>query len=320
VSLLAGHDAAWAEWLEALDSKRLHHAWLLAGPRGLGKGHFARQAAARLVAEPGLPQPAWAAHPDILVLDHLPLNDAEEEKKAEGKAFQTKRNVTIDQVRRMQQRLTTRPTLGSRRAVIVDPADDLEKNAANALLKSLEEPPSGTFFLLVTHRPGRLLPTIRSRCRILRFAPLSDSEVTKILSESAPEADAQTRAAALAAAEGSPGAALEFVALDLGELHTLMQRLIAEGDDHFALRGALSEAIGARPDRDRMAATLDLARAVVAAELAASSRLRQERVIAAHGELVRISGQVSTYNFDPALLVLEIGALLATLAMPRETA
>ncbi len=317
---LAGHDAAWAAWLEALDSKRLHHAWLLAGPKGLGKGLFARKAAASLIAEPGLAQPDWAVHPDILMLDHLPLNEAEEDKKADGKPFQTKRNVTIDQVRRMQHRLTTRPTLGSRRAVIIDPADDLEKNAANALLKSLEEPPTGTFFLLVAHRPGRLLPTIRSRCRTLRFAPLSDGEVETILRDSAPEADPATRAAALAAAEGSPGAALEFVAQDLGALHTLMQRLIAEGDDHFALRGALAEAIGARPDRERLAATLDLARAVVAAELAASSRIRQQRVIAAHGELVRISGQVTTYNFDPALLTLEIGALLASLAMPRETA
>jgi DNA polymerase-3 subunit delta' len=320
VNLLASHNGAWAEWLEALDSKRLHHAWLLAGPRGLGKGQFARQAAVRLVAEPGLAQPGWAVHPDILVLDHLPLNDAEEEKKAEGKPFQTKRNITIDQVRRMQHRLTTRPTLGRRRAVIIDPADDLEKNAANALLKSLEEPPVGTFFLLVAHRPGRLLPTIRSRCRVLRFAPLSDGEVEIILRDAAPEADPATRAAALAAAEGSPGAALEFVAQDLGNLHALMLKLIAEGDDHFALRGALSEEIGARPDRERIQAALDLARAVVAAELAASNRERQAKVIATHGELVRISGQVVTYNFDPALLVLEIGALLASLAMPRETA
>jgi DNA polymerase III subunit delta' len=320
VTLFAGHDSAWAEWLEALASKRLHHAWLFAGPSGLGKGHFARQAAARLVAEPGLPQPDWAVHPDILMLDRLPLNDAEEEKKAEGKPFQTKRNITIEQVRRMQHRLTTRPTLGSRRAVIIDPADDLEKNAANALLKSLEEPPVGTYFLLVAHRPGRLLPTIRSRCRILRFAPLSDGEVEKILRAAVPGADPETRAAALAAAEGSPGAALEFVAQDLGALHLVMQRLITEGDDHFALRGALAEEIGARPDRERLAAALDLARAVVAAELAASSRSRQDKVIAAHGELVRISGQMVTYNFDPALLVLEIGALLASLAMPRETA
>ena len=76
-------------------------------------------------------------HPDILLLDHLPANDDEDKKRDEGKPYQRKRNITIDQIRRMQHRLTTRPTLGSRRAVIIDPADDMEKGAVNALLKSL---------------------------------------------------------------------------------------------------------------------------------------------------------------------------------------
>ena len=297
----------------------MHHAWILAGVKGLGKGLFARAAAAELVAEPGIPQPDWAAHPDILVLDHLPANEAEEEKKAEGKPFQTKRNITIDQVRRMQSRLTTRPTLGSRRAVIIDPADDMEKNAVNALLKSLEEPPAGTYFLLVAHRLGRLLPTIRSRCRIMRFSPLEAAEIDAILRSEAPAADAATRAAAIAAADGSPGAALEFVEQDLGKLHAVMQRLISEGDESFALRGALAEEIGARPDRERQLATIDLARAVVASQLGGGAA-RDTRVIAAHGELVRLSGQLPTYNFDPGLVAMEIGALLASLAMPREAA
>lgn len=298
----------------------MHHGWLLAGPKGLGKGLFARAAAAQLVTEDGQAQPAPENHPDIIVLGHLPANEAEEEKKAEGKPYQTRRNITIDQIRRMQHRLTTRPTLGNRRAVIIDPADDLEKGAANALLKSLEEPPVGTYFLLVAHRPGRLLPTIRSRCRVLRFQPLAAAEVEAILRGAAPDADPRTVAAAIAAAEGSPGAALEFVNQDLANLHAVMQRLMAEGDDHFELRGTLAEEIGARPTRERQAAAIDLARAVVAAELGQGSRARQERIIAAHGELVRIAAQAPTYNFDPALLVMEIGALLASLAMPRETA
>ena len=154
--------------------------------KGLGKGAFARAAARELVAEPGVPQPDGEHHPDILVLDHLPANDDEEKKRDEGKPFQTKRNITVDQIRRMQQRLTMRPTLGSRRAVIIDPADDLEKSAVNALLKSLEEPPAGTFFLLVTHRPGRLLPTVRSRCRMLRFAPLPRAEIEAVLRRELP--------------------------------------------------------------------------------------------------------------------------------------
>lgn len=317
---LVGHDEAWHEWRTAMASARMHHAWIIAGLKGLGKAAFARQAAAELVAEPGLPQPDATHHPDILVLDHLPANDSEEEKKAEGKPFQVKRNITIDQVRRMQTRLTTRPTLGNRRVVIVDPADDMEKNAVNALLKSLEEPPVGTYFLLVAHRPGRLLPTIRSRCRMLRFAPLAPAQIETILQREAPEADAPTRLAAIAAADGSPGAALDFVGQDLGAVHGLMQRLMREGDEHLALRGALAELIGARPDRERQVALADLARAVLAGELRRAERDRQLKIIAAHEEMVRLSAQIPTYNYDPGLLVLEIGALLASAAMPREAA
>ncbi|HQV02715.1 MULTISPECIES: AAA family ATPase [unclassified Novosphingobium] len=317
---LFGHDPAWREFRAAITSPRMHHAWMLTGLKGLGKGLFARAAAAELVREPDLPQPPIEAHPDILIPEHPPENKEEAKKREDGGEYRRKRSIPIDEIRALTNRLHTRPTLGSRRVVIIDPADDLERNAANALLKALEEPPVGTFFLLVTHRPGRLLPTIRSRCRVLRFAPLENAAIDRILCDIAPQADAAARAAAVAAAEGSPGAALEFVEQDLGKLHQLMVRLIAEGDEHFALRGALAEEIGARPDRERQQAAVDLARAVVAAELGKGDGARNQQVIAAHGELVRLSAQMPTYNFDPALAVMEIGALLASLAMPREAA
>ena len=316
---LIGHDEAWREWHNALGSARMHHAWILTGLKGLGKAQFARAAAAQLVAEPGARQPPVEMHPDILIPEHPPENKEEVKKREDGQPYRRKRSIPIDEIRLLRKRLETRPTLGRRRVVIIDPADELERSAANALLKSLEEPPEGTFFLLVTHRLGRLLPTLRSRCRVLRFAPLADQQIEAILRESAPTSDPATRAAAVAAAEGSPGAALEFVAQDLGKLHLLMQRLIAEGDEHFALRGALAEEIGARPDRERQQATLDLARAVVAAELGRVPA-RDGRVIDAHGQLVRLGAQLPTYNFDPGLVAMELGALLATLAMPRETA
>ena len=239
-----GHDEAWREWHSAMGSARMHHAWILTGLKGLGKAQFARAAAAELVAEAGIKQPPIEMHPDILIPEHPPENKEEVKKRDDGQPYKRKRSIPIDEVRALQRRLNTRPTLGSRRVVIIDPADDLEKNAANALLKSLEEPPAGTSFLLVTHRLGRLLPTLRSRCRVLRFAPLEDDQIEAILREQVPAADAATRAAAIAAAEGSPGAALEFVEQDLGELHLLMQRLIHEGDDHFELRGALASLVG----------------------------------------------------------------------------
>jgi DNA polymerase-3 subunit delta' len=315
---IVGHDDAWREWRAAMGSARMHHAWILAGPKGVGKGAFARAAARELVAEPFVHQPE-GAHPDVILLDPLPANDEEEKKRDEGKPYQTKRNISVEQIRRMQARLVTRPTLGSRRAVIIDPSDDLEKSSVNALLKSLEEPPAGTFFLLVTHRPGRLLATVRSRCRVLRFARIADAEIDAILREQTPAADATTRAAAIAAAEGSPGAALAFVGQYLGPIHKLMQKIMREGDPGFSLRGALADEVGSRPDRERILAALDLARATLAEDLAGAARERQLRLIDAHGAVTRLAAQAPTYNFDAGLLIMEIGGLLASAALPRET-
>lgn len=314
---LSGHDEAWRQWHAAVAGPRLHHAWMLAGPRGLGKAAFAMHAARELVTEPGAAR-ITGDHPDVIVLEPLPATADDEKKRDEGKPYQTKRNITVDQIRAMQQRLTTRPTLGSRRAIVIDPADDLEKGAANALLKSLEEPPAGSFFLLVAHRPGRLLPTIRSRCRIVRFPRLDDAEIDAILRREAPRADDDVRQAAIAAAGGSPGVALDFVELDLAELHRLMREIADQGDPDFARRGRLAEAIGARPDRRRQLAAIDLARAVVAGRMRATEVAVLPALSEAHAQLVRLAAQAPTYNFDPGLLVMEIGTLLASVAMPRE--
>lgn len=315
-----GQEAAWQEWTAAVGSERMHHAWILAGARGLGKRAFAHAAAGELVREQGARLPDADAHPDIHILQHLPANEDEAKKKAEGKPFQTRRNITIDQIRQMQQRLTTRPTLGSCRAIVIDPADDLEKNAVNALLKSLEEPPVGTYFLLVAHQPGRLLPTIRSRCRVLRFAALTAEEIDAVIRRDIPHADSKAREAAIAASHGSPGVALSFVEQELGPIHQLMLRILEEGDADFNLRGALAGEMGARPSRERQLAALELARSVLANELQGSSRDHQLRIIEAHAALTKLSTQAPTYNFDAGLLIMEIGGLLASAAMPREAA
>ena len=316
---LAGHDEPWREWRAALQGPRLHHGWILTGMRGTGKAAFALQAARELVAEGGEARP-MGDHPDVIVLRPLPATAEDEKKRDEGKPYQLKRNISVDQVRTMQQRLTTRPTLGSRRAIVIDPADDLEKSAANALLKSLEEPPRGTFFLLVVHRLGRLLPTIRSRCRVLAFPRVSASEIDAVLQREAPQADAAMREAAIAASGGSPGAAIEFVELDLGEIHRLMREIADAGDKDFRLRGKLAEAMGARPDRRRQLAAIDLARSVVAKRMQGVSRQAIPALGETHAELVRLGAQAPTYNFDPGLLVMEIGTLLASLGAPNAPA
>lgn len=313
------HQQAWHEWREAMGGTRMHHGWILAGRSGLGKHDFALAAARELVAEEGIPQPA-GAHPDILVLTHLPKDDKEEKKRDEGKPYEVKRNIAVSQIRGMQQRLNTRPTLGSRRVVIIDPADDMERSASNALLKSLEEPPVGTFFLLVAHRPAGLLPTIRSRCRMLRFPTLDPAAIIEHLAEEFPQSDRMHQEMAVAMASGSLGAARNFIEQELGAVAQAMRQLVEQGDPGFELRGRLSSAIGPRPDRDRIRAVLDLARTTLAQSLSEAAPQQQLVLIDAHHELVTLAGQAPTYNFDPGLLVGEIAGLLARVADASEPA
>lgn len=310
------HTNAWRQWRDALSGERMHHGWLLAGKGGLGKRDFAMAAARELVAERGNPQPQ-GDHPDILILTYGPKDDKAERAAADGKPFELARSIRIKQIRAMQKRLITRPTLGPRRAIIIDPADDMEKAAANALLKSLEEPPQGTFFLLVTHRPARLLPTIRSRCRTLRFPVLSDSQLAAMLEEAGLPADP----VAIAAAEGSFGAALRFAGQDLAPLARQIEALLADGDDGFARRGELARLIGPRADRERMQAVFDLAQALTArAARETDDPCRRAGLVDAYAALVALSADAPTANYDPGMLPFEIGSLLVAAAPASEPA
>ncbi len=307
-------------WRAARAGHRMHHGWILAGREGLGKASFARAAAADLVAEPGVPQPLPEAHPDIHLLEPLPNNEDEAKKRDEGKPYLRKRNISVDQIRGVQRRLVTRPTMGARRAVIIDAADDLEKGAVNALLKSLEEPPVGTFFLLVTHQIGRLLPTVRSRCMVLRFQPLGPEDMARALAAEAPQLGGAALEAAIAAGRGAPGAALAFAELELGGAWQIMARLVAEGDPDLALRAELSTTLGQRPDRERLLALVEAARRTLVEAMPRSDDAKRLRIVEAHAALTSLAAQVPTYNFEPALLLLEIGGLLASVARTRENA
>lgn len=314
--MLIGHETAWETWRAALSGERMHHAWLLTGKAGLGKGSFAMAAARELVGA----EASTEQHPDILTLTYGPRTKEDEKKRDDGKPFELARSIRIGQIRDIQRRLTTRPTLGDRRAIIIDPADDLERAAANALLKSLEEPPAGTYFLLVSHSPARLLPTIRSRCRLLRFPALDDAALDRLLAERASNASDAERAAAIAAASGSPGAALAFVEMDLAKVAGTMRHIRDSGDQRFTARGELTALIGSKPGRERLRAILDLATALVAENIEALPREIATKRIVAHSGLTRLIGEYLTYNYDNGLLALEIGNLLASCAAASERA
>ncbi len=314
------HTAPWREWRTAMAGARMHHGWILAGKRGLGKHDFALAAARELVAEEGVPQPA-GDHPDILTVTYGPKDKKAIAAQDAGKEYERARSIRIGQIREMQRRLTVRPTLGQRRVVIINPADDMERATSNALLKSLEEPPQGTFFILVTHRPARLLPTIRSRCRVLRFPILKDAELETMLEASGAGGDAEARLTALRAAEGSFGAALQFAEQELAPVATVIEQLLTQPDPEFTGRSALARQIGPRADRERLQAVFELAQAIVT-DLARSTddNVHRGALIEAHSALVTLGAQAPSYNFDTSLLALEIGSLLTRAAPASDPA
>jgi DNA polymerase-3 subunit delta' len=171
---LEGGERAERSLLEAMARGRLHHAWLLAGPEGVGKTTFAYRAARRLLGGKASPAHgllgvapedpvsrlvASKAHPDLLVL----------QRELEGE--KPRKQIPVEEARELPAFFAKTPAMAPWRVAIVDAADDLNASGANALLKTLEEPPERGIILLVAHRPGALLPTIRSRCRVLKFAP-----------------------------------------------------------------------------------------------------------------------------------------------------
>ena len=183
-----GHDGAELAFEDARARGRLHHAWLLTGPEGVGKATFAFRAARRLLGAPEAADfgvlgadPAHAvsrqvmarAHPDLLVLERV---------GADGKP---RRIIPVDEARKLSEFFSKSPASAPHRVAIIDAADDLNMNAANAVLKTLEEPPPQGVLLLVSHSPGGLLPTIRSRCRWLGFSPMAEAETAQFVEDRA---------------------------------------------------------------------------------------------------------------------------------------
>lgn len=323
---LIGNESARDALAAAMASGALHHAWLIAGPEGVGKGAFARIAAARMLAEASEPQklsPGWevpettqtahliaaGAHPDYRELVRLPKDAA---KPDEALA----RSITIAQVRSLQPLFATKPSLSSRRVVVIDSIDDLERGGANALLKNLEEPPAGTIFLLVSHAPGQLLPTIRSRCRLLRFEPLPSEQVAAILRTELPDASASEIEALVRAGEGSPGRALGFAGLDLAALEGDMAALAETGDPSNAVRSRLAKLLGAKAAQPRYEAFLHRSPSFIAERARKRSGEGLRTALDAYAEARELAGAATGLSLDAGATVFEMSGLIARLS-PR---
>ncbi len=265
VDHLYGHDAAIAEFEEARGSGRLHHAWLLVGPEGVGKATLAYRFARSLLAEgdgaaaqhashPVFRKVASLAHPNLLLLRRS-LN---EKTKRYGQW------IGVDEVRRLRAFLGHSAGEGSGwRVVVVDRADEMNQNAANALLKALEEPPPRTLFLLVASAEGRLPVTIRSRTRTLRVSALNEEDleaaVRAALARDEHDVDEATLATALALSEGSVRRALELVSGDgialYGEILTTLAALPTLDAPRLH---ALADRLAGPSETDRLALYISL--------------------------------------------------------------
>ena len=309
--MLIGHATPQAAFLESWCAGRLHHAWLLTGPEGIGKRAFADAAARMILARGqdfaggrGTPAAALIAagsHPDLKILDREARDDG-----------RLKPEILIEQVRALAPLFQSTAGMGGWRVVIVDPVDALNRAAANALLKSLEEPPAQTVFLLVSHSPGRLLPTIRSRARRLMFRPLDEAGTRAVLAERLPEATDGELDTLARLAEGAPGRALRHAGLDVDKLAAELDALAAATP--AAARGkalALGRALAGKSAQPRYEAFLDLAPRRLAAAARRASGARLARTIALWESARDLAASAPGLSLDPAQVVAELAGLVA---------
>ncbi|CUU42074.1 DNA polymerase III subunit tau [Blastochloris viridis] len=298
------------------------HAWLLGGTEGIGKATFAYRVA-RFVLAAGARDAATLAAP----ADHAAVRRIEAQSNSD--LFVLRRVITpdrttlptvipVDEVRKTVGFLGSTAASGGWRVVIVDSLDELNVAGANALLKSLEEPPPRVLFLLIAHRPGRVLPTIRSRCRKLMLRPLGAVELARVLTEVLGiEPAAPGLADVIAAAGGSvrralalldpqQGAVREAVRAVLGRLpavdgtalHGLAERLASGGDGAFS---AFIEAV-----EDHLAAPLAMPDNAAASALAAHAEVWDK--------LARAAAEVDAFNLDRKPFVFSVVSSLAEAA------
>ncbi|MDC0033705.1 DNA polymerase III subunit delta' [Alphaproteobacteria bacterium] len=240
---LIGHKVAEERFLSAWRSSRLPHGWLVTGPRGIGKATFAFRLARFVLAngrsakptnlfddaekskglyltpdDPVFRRIASGAHPDLTTLERSINHDT-------GKL---RASIAVSDVRDAGDFMRLTASEGGWRVVVVDSIDEMNVNAANALLKTLEEPPTHALLLLVSHAPGRLLPTIRSRCCQLPLKLLAGDQVSDLLTRQRPDLSEAERHAIASLADGSPGRALALAQEDGLTLYRELMLLLSD--------------------------------------------------------------------------------------------
>ncbi len=330
---IVGHDSAVAEFLAAASGERMHHAWLFSGPKGLGKASLANQLALRILADAYDGKVATddlavsadhqvaqffaaGSHPDFRLLERLPKDEklAVKPMSEWPDNVEFSRSISVDQVRRLNMSFATFPSLSDRRVVIIDAIDDMERSAANALLKTLEEPPTGTIFLLISHAAGRLLPTIRSRCCSLRFAPLDDAAMTSFVTENMPEISTFEKSLIIAASKGLPGAAVKAASLDMAGVEEVLATLSSQGDPTNALRIRLGKALSAKAAQKKYESFLLRAPQYIAVAARSKQGDALAEALTLWDEARNLAQNAVQASLDPQTVVFALASHVAALA------
>ena len=324
--LLLGHAEAEATLAGALAAGRLHHARLITGPEGVGKATLAYRFARRLLAggTPGESLAMDPAHPvfrRIAAGSHADLLTVERAYDPKRKRMRTQ--IAVEDVRKINGFMSLTPAEGGWRVVIVDGAEELNQASANALLKVLEEPPPRAILLLVCSAPGRLLPTIRSRCRRLRLSPLTDADMGQLLAQYVPELPDLERGRLVTLAEGAPGRALLLAEEEGLAIATLVDQVLGALPDLPATKGyEVADALGR--SESGFGTFMDLLRAGIAAAVREAARGRADpdqarlaalRPLDAWGELwhalTRLQDETERFALDKRQAIVAGLAMLA---------
>jgi DNA polymerase-3 subunit delta' len=315
---LFGHKEPETAFLDAIRSGRLHHAWLLGGPVGIGKATLAFRVARFLLAHggsvpagatslhvkashPAARQVAARSHPNLVVLNRFETFD----RKTPGAT------IRVDAVRRVAGLFTATAADGGYRICVIDSADDLAPPSANALLKLLEEPPARSLFLIVSHMPGRLLPTIRSRCRALAMNPLRDDDIAAAVRSLGPswsDLDEAALAEPIRFAEGSVRRALEMLDPDALAIAASTSQLLDELPSLDLKRVlALAETVTRKEPEGGVRLALDLVFAWVSRWLEARAKAGPARLapfVEVCEKAARSAREAEIYNLDRRPVIL----------------
>lgn len=313
---MIGHDEQVEAFKAAFASQRPHHAWLLTGPQGLGKALFAETAATWLLAgKPagdGFDAAEDSSAASLIVAGSHP--DFRRLVRTEDDKGKLRSVIRVDEVRALQPLFRQTPSIADWRIVLVDSADEMNTQSANALLKNLEEPPQQTLFFLISHTPGRLLPTIRSRCRTLRFGRLTDTQVDTVLGF-IPGLDDDDRETLVRIAEGAPGRALRFAETGIAALEEQLADLAVTPPAAAPGKAmALARSLAGKANTPRYEAFLELAPAIIARAARGRSGAALARAMSDWEAASKLAAGAVALSLDPQAVAFDLAGRVAALA------